>query len=97
MVNRDMPRTVDRDSRVDSVVVGPGRIFTYMMTLVNHRATDIEWIEFERTVGVSIRNGVCSAEFMRVFIRNNVKIVYRYRANDGRIIGDITVLPSDCA
>lgn len=96
MVNRDLPRMLDRDTRMDTTIIGPGRKFTYMMTLVNYSSSDIDHVQLKQMLGTSIRNGVCTAEFMRVFIRNNVTIVYRYRANDGGMIGDIVVSPTDC-
>jgi len=95
--NRSLPTMVDKDTRLDSTVAGPGKVWTYMYTLV---ATDVTGITNERlneAMGSNIRNSVCTMKEMKLFIEKGVVMKYNYRDHAGNYIGEIVVKPEDCA
>jgi hypothetical protein len=95
-INGRLPVMVDKETRLDSTVGGPGKKFTYLCTLVNFSAQEISWQHFSSTLSPNIRNSVCSSKEMEVFVKNGVQVVYNYRGKNGVIVGDIVVNPSDC-
>ncbi len=87
---------VDKETRLDTTVGGPGKKFTYLYTFVNYSSQEISWQNLNSSLSQNIRNGACSAKEMEVFFKNGVQVIYKYRGKDGLIIGDIIVNPSDC-
>lgn len=95
-INGGLPMMVDKETRLESTVPGPGKKWTYLYTITSATSSDISQIELQDALAVVIRNGVCTSEDMAVFVKNGVQIIYRYRGSDGGIIGDIVVNPQDC-
>lgn len=95
-INRGLPMDADSETRVDTTFVGPGRVYTYSMTLVNHEASDISIDDIRALKGDSIKNGICSASFMKFFVENKFKVVYLYRGRDGGFIGELVVDTDEC-
>lgn len=95
-VNQQLPTMYDKVTRLDTTVVGPGKTWTYMYTIVSPGSTSLTQRDLNEYLGTKVRNGVCTAKFMKAFVDNGVQIKYVYRASDGTVIGSITVNPSDC-
>jgi Tfp pilus assembly major pilin PilA/ribosomal protein L40E len=94
-VNRSTPSTVDRDTRLDTTVAGPGRKFTYIYTLVNvtrESIADSQLEEFAKTV----KNRVCTNQAIAEFFQNKTVVGYLYNDKDGNVVTRIDVRPSDC-
>lgn len=95
-VNGGLPMMVDKETRLESTMPGPGKKWTYLYTITSMTSSDVTQQELQSALAANIRNGVCTNKDMTVFVKNGVQIVYRYRGNDGSIIGDIVVNPQDC-
>lgn len=95
-INKQLPMSVDRDTRWDSTQAGPGRAFTYHYTIVTARAADIDTVGFYQAMSSRLRNSVCSSSDMKVFFINSVTVSYSYRGSDGRHISKVAITPRDC-
>ena len=95
-INQQLPTIVDKVTRLDTTIVGPGKTWTYMYTIASPNSTSLTQQDLDEYLGTKVRNGVCTAKSMKVFLDNGVKIKYVYRASDGTVIGSIVVNPSDC-
>ena len=95
-VNKQPPRMYDKVTRLDTTGAGPGKTWVYMYTIVSPDSSKLTQRDLDKYLGIKVRNGVCTADFMKVFIDNGVQVKYVYRANDGSVIGTIVVNPSDC-
>ncbi len=94
--NQSLPHMLDRETRADTTWIGPGRVWTYALTAMNLTSRDISEDELRIMYGNTVMKGVCTAPFMKIFLQNNVKVVYLYRGYDGSYIGTITVNPEQC-
>ena len=92
--NADLPRMIDRSTRIDTTFVGPGRRFTYVYTLTDRRSSDVSQDELDTTWKANAISRVCGT--MQPMIDDGVEIVFQYFGNDGGPIGKVNVLPSDC-
>lgn len=94
--NKQLPMMVDKDTRIDSTIAGPGKTLIYMFTIVSPNSSNLTQQDLDNYLGKEVRNGVCTANSMKVFINNGVQVRYIYRSNDGKVIGSIVVTSSDC-
>ncbi|MGH8051286.1 MAG: hypothetical protein ACREPB_11555 [Arenimonas sp.] len=95
--NKTLPMMIDKDTRLDSTLAGPGKEWTYLYTLV---ATDVKGITNARlneVMGDKIRNSVCTMKEMELFVKHKVTMKYKYRDNDGNFIGEVIVKAGDCS
>ncbi|MBV5267837.1 MAG: hypothetical protein JZU67_04915 [Burkholderiaceae bacterium] len=95
-VNKQLPMTVDRDTRLDSVSPGVGRQFTYNYTFVNSRSQEFDRAAWYREASPLLRNRFCTNSDMEVFFKNGVSVSYSYQGKDGGHVGKVTISPSDC-
>lgn len=95
-LNKQLPRMYDKVTRLDTTVAGPSKTWVYMYTIVSPDSSKLTQRDLDKYLGIKVRNGVCTADFMKIFIDNGVQVKYVYRANDGSVIGTIVVKPSDC-
>ena len=94
--NRSLPMMVDKYTRLESTMTGPGKKWTYLYTLVSMNSSDVSQHQIQDALGANIRNGVCTNKKTQAFVKDGVQVVYRYRGGDGGIIGDVVVNPQDC-
>jgi hypothetical protein len=81
-INKQLPMTVDRDTRWDSTVAGPGRRFAFHYTIITARSTEVDATRFFQAMSSHLRNSVCTNPDMRVFFyewRNGFIHVSRQR------------------
>lgn len=95
-INKQLPRTVDSDTRWDATEAGPGRRFTYQYTIVAARAAEVDAAWFYQNMSSNLRNSVCTNQDMSVFFKNGVTVVYSYRGRDSRHITKIELSPQNC-
>lgn len=95
-VNRTLPVMIDKNTRLETTLAGPGNRFTYLHTILSVDSTTLSHQQLEHALGRNIRNTVCSSKDMQAFVSNKVQVIYRYRDSDGRIIGDLVVNSEDC-
>ncbi len=95
-LNKQMPMTVDRDTRLDGVSPGVGRQFTYNYTFVNSNSYEFDQAAWYIEVSPILRNRVCTNTDMAVFFKNGVTVSYSYKGKDGGHVGKISIAPRDC-
>jgi hypothetical protein len=91
-LNSRLPMMVDKETRLDSTVAGPGKKFMYLYTLVGHNSGDLD----PTVLTPHVKKNTCGLADMKAFWENGVSATYVYRGNDAREIGRVTVTPSDC-
>ena len=94
--NKSLPMMVDKDTRWDTTIPGPGKNWTYVYTLVTPELKNITNKEINDALGGKIRLGVCTMKEMQIFVDKGVKVTYKYRDNEGKFIGEVVVTPEDC-
>ena len=95
-VNKRMPMTVDKETRLDNVLTGPGPRYTYNYTLVSYKSAEVDRAYLTKHLNGPLRAGVCSNPDLQVFFKHGVTIGYSYRASDGGFVGRIDIAPKDC-
>jgi len=93
MLNSKTPMMVDSGTRLDSSYSLFGTL-TYMYTLVDYRADEIDASAFRDNMRPRLQNGVCSS--MTTLIGMGAKIEYLYFGNEGKKILSIKIYPEDC-
>jgi hypothetical protein len=86
---------VDKNTRLNNTLGGPGRRFTYNYTLVNFSADEIDKDKFIAAMKPKILNGVKTNKDMEGFRNKNVEIVYVYKSKENKEVARIVVSPSD--
>ncbi len=94
--NKALPIMVDKDTRWDTTIPGPGKNWTFIYTLINPESSTYTNAQINEVLGGTIRSGVCSMKEMETFRKNGVTIKYSYRDNGGKFIGEVVVKPEDC-
>jgi len=94
--NRGMPMLLDQDTRMDSMVAGPGALLTYMYTITTLRAAENDRQILERHIHGPIKLGVCSAPDLQEFFKYGVTLRYFYRGSDGGYVAQGDITPKDC-
>lgn len=95
-LNRDVPITVDADTRLDRVTSEPGHKLTYHYTLTSIESKDIKRSEFLKLVRPPLQARLCESNEMRGFLKHGVTISYQYRSKDGHPLGTARFTASDC-
>lgn len=95
-VNKQLPMTVDRDTRWDNISPGINRHFTYNYTFVNSRSQDFDRSTWYREASPLLRNRACTSSDMAIFFKNGVSVSYSYQGRDGGPVGKVTISPRDC-
>ena len=95
-LNSGLPLMIDKETRLESTMPGPGKRWTHLYTLVSVNSSEVTQQQLQYALGANIKNGVCTNKEMADFVKSGVQIVYRYRGSDGGIIGDVVVNPQDC-
>jgi len=94
--NKSLPMMVDKDTRWDTTIPGPGKNWTYIYTLINPESSTYTNAQINEVLGGKIRSGVCSMKEMEAFRKNGVIMKYSYRDHSGKFIGEVVVKPEDC-
>lgn len=95
-INDTAPIMLDKYTRLDRAIVGPGLKLSYHYSLINYSADDIDSAFLKENLFPNIRNEVCTSEEMKPSLQNGVKYVYWYSSNDDRLIGLFGVNREDC-
>lgn len=95
-VNKQLPTTVDKETRLDNTTPGPGRRFTYNYTFVNVAARDVDFNNFYQAMTPQLRSRVCSSKDLEVFFKHKVTMSYSYQGREGTYIGKIDITPREC-
>ena len=93
--NAGLPHQVDRDTRLDTTMAGPGNRLTYVYTLVNLSSADVDSAELTARLKPQIINGYKTLPEMASFRERQVELHYHYRDKNGNVIATIVVSPKD--
>lgn len=95
-MNKKLPATVDKETRLDRVSAEPGHHFIYHYTLTGLRSADINTGEFPKAIKPQLKSRLCESSEMQNFLKNGVTISYVYRSSDGHPIGGVKFAPNEC-
>ncbi|CAA9259108.1 MAG: hypothetical protein AVDCRST_MAG42-2621 [uncultured Chthoniobacterales bacterium] len=94
-MNATLPMQVDKDTRLDSTVSGPGRRLTYLYTLVGATADDIDAAALTAAMRPQLINSYRTTPEMATLRDGAVELNYMYRDKQGRHITTMVVTPND--
>jgi hypothetical protein len=96
-MNRDMPRDVDEQVRLDRVSTGPGPELIYHYTLRSKRASEVPTGMFNARIAPVLRERLCHDPQMQPLLKSGAAIGYEYRGSDGGDIGKLSFRQRDCS
>ena len=94
-INKTCPFLVDRDTRLDGTLAGPGMKFTYTYTMINYLREELDSTAFRDYMVPQIVNNVRTHPEMARFREQKVTLVYDYKDKLGNLITSILVTPED--
>ncbi len=97
-VNQRCPILLDKETRLDTTVAGPGKKFTYFYTLIHVSSADVPDGGKEKFIDAMrprIVNNVRTNKDLQPFRDVKVKMVYIYKTNDNKEFARIPVSPAD--
>jgi hypothetical protein len=95
-VNPTMPVAIDKDTRLDKIVPGPGAKFTYNYTITTRKFKEINHTYFLNFLSKNLRVEACSNADLKIFFENKVTVGYTYKSSDNIHIATLDVTPRDC-
>ena len=94
-MNKSMPITVDRDTRINRVSSGPGKKFTYHYSMTRLRMADFDRNEMVSGLRKQLIEGYKNQADLKYFKNNNVTLDYSYVDVDGNHFATISITPED--
>ena len=94
-LNQSLPAMLDKETRLDRTIAGPGKRFTYVFTVVNYRKKDVNLSVFQQRMKDQITANYRTRPEMQELRKNNVELRYQYKDKLGEVIYDMTVAPKD--
>ena len=94
-LNTTLPMQIDKDTRMDSTIAGPGNRLTYLYTLINFSSNELDQTEFTTIMRPQLVNGYKTNPDMAFFRQNKVELHYHYRDKNGNTIATIIISPKD--
>jgi len=91
-----LPMMVDGDTRWDSSIAGPGKVFSYKYTLLNLSANQIDGAQFAKNVHPTLTNLICNNPATQIFPDNDVLLNFNYYGKGNNLIARVKVTPTDC-
>jgi len=96
VLNKNTPKMVDEDTRMDAATIGPGFRVNINYMLPKHSAGEIDADQIVQHKRPGIKNYVCSKKNMKLLLQYGADFVYLYHDKDGTLITSITIDRSDC-
>ena len=94
-INATLPMQVDKETRMDATMAGPGNRITYLYTLINLSSADLEQKTFIDAMRPQLLNGYRTDPDMAAFRKKEVELHYHYRDRHGNAVATIVVSPKD--
>ncbi len=94
--NSTLPMMVDRNTRWDTTMAGPGKNFTYFYTMPGHASADLDPVATREAIAPQVTGNVCGNKDMQVMFKAGVTAHYVYRGNDGAEVVRLAIAPADC-
>lgn len=92
-MNMTLPMMVDVGTRLDNTFV-LGQTFVYNYTLIHYNADELSANDISIFLATAMLNKYCTTDVS--FVKQGVSVDYDYYGNDARLIGKISVAPSQC-
>ena len=96
VLNKNTPKMVDKDTRMDPATIGPGFRVNINYTLPKHSAGEIDADQIVQHKRPVIKNYVCSKKNMKLLLQYGADFTYLYHDKDGMLITSITIDRNDC-
>lgn len=93
-LNETLPRMIDKYTRLDTTIPGPGKKWTYLYTFVEKDSSEVSSQQLQDTLHDYAVESSCST--IKPLTKDKITIVHRYRGKYGAVIGDIVISPADC-
>lgn len=95
--NQNLPKVLDRNTRLDSVAAPAPNVLQANYTLLNIGTTRPGGFRsIEKAARAMLIRGACSTAGGVHLLDMGITSVYAYRAADGSFLGSITVTKADC-
>ena len=93
-MNRNCPKKMDSETRLDKVTTGPGRRFNYYVTAMKDTSDTVDIAQIEDVTTPLILKEYCSR--VNLLYVNDTTLSYHYSGNDGSYIGTFEIAPDEC-
>jgi hypothetical protein len=90
-LNKNLPMVLDKDTRLDTTIPGPGNRFTYFYTMLNYTVEQLDTNKLRSILTPNLINNYKTNKSMDEFRENNVELHYFYRDKNGKSVFDIAV------
>lgn len=94
--NRQLPRMVTAEMRLDKTVAQPGKHFIRQYTLLNGASAERNRTQFDRLLRPDFKNAMCRDQNVSMLLKNGVTVTNQYQSDDAQAIGSIELTPSAC-
>ena len=94
-LNKQCPMMVDKDTRLDNAMGGPGKVFTYNYTLINHSLAQLNIPDLQAYLRPRLIANAESSADMKSFRDNSVTLVYRYNDKDNKSAFEVRITPEE--
>ncbi|MGD2092893.1 MAG: hypothetical protein PVH61_42415 [Candidatus Aminicenantes bacterium] len=94
-INKHCPIMINKDSKLDTTLVLPGRILEYKITLINHKVEEINTGELKKTLSLQLKNYAKTNPNMEELRKNKVTLIYYYSDKNGKYVTRIKISPED--
>jgi hypothetical protein len=95
-VNPTLPVFVDKATRLDKIIPGPGAKLTYSYTIATRKSKEIDHQYLLNFLRKNLKTQACASEDLKIFFENKVIVGYSYKSSDDIHIGTLEVTPRDC-
>ena len=95
-LNKNTPRMIDADTRMDPATIGPGLRININYTLPKHAAGEIDADQLVQYVRPTLENYACNKKNMKILMQWGAVIAYSYHAKDQTLITSILIDREDC-
>jgi hypothetical protein len=93
--NKDFPKMIDSETRLDKTMALPNKIFQYHFTLINYSKDEINPEELKNNIQASILNNLKTNSVFDDFRNYKVTIEYLYHDKNNNEILKLTYEPND--
>ena len=94
-MNATLPMQVDKETRLDATMAGPGRQLIYLYTLVHVSGDNVDQSNFVGVLRPQLINSYKTSPGMAAFRSKNVELHYEYRDKEGKVVAAIAISPKD--
>lgn len=95
MVNREAPKIIDDQVRLEKAEAGPGALVTYHYTLINYDGDALPE-DAAAEMGTDLIKQTCTNEALRKAIGDGLKFDFLYANNVGATVASVSVSAEGC-